>query len=206
MPRAKVVNNAVTTLSSPVTTTSQGSITVNSAVGFPSLGPNEYFYATISDASNVPEIVQVTGMVSNVMTVLRGQDGTSPRTFAAGATVALNLVAIVLRELAPLTGEGTSGTWPISVGGNAATATRASDSDRAAEAQHSVQSDRAAVADQATNATTAATANSAISLGTSNWTIQEVAGVLVFKCQGVTKAKLSTAGVLTAVDVTAGTP
>jgi hypothetical protein len=206
MSRAKLVNNAVTTLASPVTTTTQTNITVASAVSFPALGAGEYLYATLTDASNVPEIVKVTGIVSNVMTVVRGQDGTAARTFSAGAVVALNLVSVVLMELAPLTGEGSSGTWPISISGNAAHATSATAADLATDAQHAVEADHAATADLATNATSSDSSASASQLGSTNWTIQEVAGVLVFKYQGVTKAKLSSTGVITAVDVTAGTP
>jgi hypothetical protein len=128
MPRAQLANNAVTTLSSAITSTTPATgftFSVVSAAAFPIPSGGSYYYVTLLDASNIPEIVKVTSLVSNTFTVNRAQDGTSARTFLSGAKVSLNLTAGVINELAPLTGEGTSGTWPISVSGNAATASTA---------------------------------------------------------------------------------
>lgn len=65
-------------------------------------------------------------------------------------------------------------TWPISINGNAATAT------------------------SATSATSASTASAATTLQTANWSIVEASGVLQFRYNGVTKATLSSDGTFTA--------
>ena len=78
-------------------------------------------------------------------------------------------------------GSNATGTWAIDISGNAATA------------------DSATTADTATSATSATNATNATKLVTTNWTIEEVAGVIHFKVGGVAKAKLDASGNLTCV-------
>ena len=123
MARAQLTNNGVTTLSAAA---SASDTTLYLAAGgggkFPSSG---YFYVTLLDSANVPEIVKVTSRAVDQLTVVRAQDGTSARSFSSSASVRLNLVAAVLNELVPADGTGATGTWGISISGNAATATSA---------------------------------------------------------------------------------
>ena len=122
MSRAQLSNNAVTTLASAVVSTSTTSLVLASGSGslFPSSG---YFPVTLLDSSGNLEIVKCVSRSGDVLTVTRAQEGTTARTFASGSRVSLNVTAAVLNELAPLDGTGTSGTWPISISGNADTAT-----------------------------------------------------------------------------------
>jgi len=81
----KWTNNASTTLASAISAVTT-TITVASSGGslFPSLGVDDYFYATLSDSSNNLEIVKVTARVGDVMTVVRGQDGTAGTAYVGG--------------------------------------------------------------------------------------------------------------------------
>lgn len=125
MARAKLTNNAISTLSAAITTNTQTAITLVDASKFPSLSGGEYFYATIADATN-KEIVKVTARTGNNLTIVRGQDGTTAQSsFAIGSAVSLNLVAVVINELVPADGSGATGTWNISVSGSAASASTA---------------------------------------------------------------------------------
>ncbi len=81
----KWTNNASTTLASAISAVAT-TITVASSGGslFPSLSAGDYFYATLSDSSNNLEIVKVTAKVGDVMTVVRGQDGTTGTAYVGG--------------------------------------------------------------------------------------------------------------------------
>ena len=79
----KFSNNAKTTLSSGITS-SATSIAVADASVFPSISGSEYFYVTFEDLSGNVEIVKVTSVSSNTLTVTRGQDGTTSRTYSSG--------------------------------------------------------------------------------------------------------------------------
>ena len=81
----KWANNATTTIASGISS-SATTITVAGATGslFPSAGGADYFYATLNDSSNNIEIVKVTSRSGDVMTVVRGQDGTTAQAFVGG--------------------------------------------------------------------------------------------------------------------------
>jgi hypothetical protein len=99
----KFSNNASTTLASAINTTAT-SITVTDASSFPTLGAGDYTYVTL-DADTIPasrEVVKVTAIVGNVLTVVRGQDGTSGTAFDAGVAVELRLTAALLNDVADL--------------------------------------------------------------------------------------------------------
>jgi hypothetical protein len=87
-------NNAETTLSSGINN-SVTTVPVTSAAVFPTPTANDVFFATIDDGSNV-EVVKVTGISSNDLTVVRAQDNTSAATFGSGAKIELRLTAKVL--------------------------------------------------------------------------------------------------------------
>ncbi|NBS68928.1 hypothetical protein EBT31_08420, partial [bacterium] len=97
----KFSNNATTELASSIGT-SDTSITVVDASKFPILTAGDYTYVTLDTdtASPTREIVKVTAIAGNVLTVARGQDGTSPASFAAGTKVELRLTAALLNDVA----------------------------------------------------------------------------------------------------------
>ena len=79
----KFSNNAKTTLSSWITS-SATSIAVADASVFPSISGSEYFYVTFEDLSGNVEIVKVTAVSSNTLTVVRAQESTTARAYASG--------------------------------------------------------------------------------------------------------------------------
>ena len=103
MARALLANNAVTTLSAAIVSTAALTFNVTSGASFPVPAAAQYFWATLLDSANVPEIVKVTGNAANVFTVLRGQDGTAARAFNNGAAVEMRITAALIAELAALT-------------------------------------------------------------------------------------------------------
>lgn len=102
MPQALIANSAATTLSTAITTTGQLSMVVVDASKFPVPSGGDYFYCTLLDASNIPEIVKVTAVAGTTFTIVRGQDGSAARTFTTGASVRLALTKAVMDEYARL--------------------------------------------------------------------------------------------------------
>jgi hypothetical protein len=91
---SKFTNNAFSTLASSINTSA---VTISLAAGtgsrFPTLGGGDFFFGTLIDASNNLEIVRVTARSGDTLTVVRGQDGTSARSYAAGDRIELRPVA-----------------------------------------------------------------------------------------------------------------
>lgn len=80
-------NNAVSLLQSPI---SAGATTLTVIPGhgamFPSPGANEIFVVTLEDqAAQTREIVYVTSRSADVFTIVRGQEGTTPRAWTASS-------------------------------------------------------------------------------------------------------------------------
>lgn len=90
----KITNNAFATVPSGVNSI-QTSLTVTSGQGarFPSLGGADYFYATLVDVSGNYEIVKVTARTDDVMTIVRGQEGTLAIPFPANSRLELRVTA-----------------------------------------------------------------------------------------------------------------
>lgn len=80
---ASGINNAVTALS---VTTGNGNL-------FPTLGAGEYFYATLVDSSNNIEVVKVTARSGDNFTIVRGQEGTTARSYTAGDRLEVRVTA-----------------------------------------------------------------------------------------------------------------
>lgn len=93
-------NNASTTLALPAQV-GDLSLTLTSAAGFPVIvNPGDYFWATLSDPLDTTwEVVKVTATTGAVLTVLRGQDGTSALPWASGSAVEMRMNAQLLRDL-----------------------------------------------------------------------------------------------------------
>ena len=87
-------NNGKTTLSANVSS-SATSISVSDGSVFPSLGSGEIFFCTLDDGTN-NEIVKVTAISSNTLTVVRAQESTTARAFSAGDAAGLRLTAGIL--------------------------------------------------------------------------------------------------------------
>jgi hypothetical protein len=100
MAQALISNNATTTISVAVSTTGQTTLTVVSATNFPSSIGTDYFYVTLLDSANIPEIVKITAVAGLNFTMVRAQDGTAARTFLIGATVRLAITKAVMDEYA----------------------------------------------------------------------------------------------------------
>lgn len=90
-------NNCATTLSSAIST-SDTTIAVADASAFPTLSGSDYTYATFEDVSNNVEVVKVTAISSNNLTVTRAQDGTTARAFSSGDRCQLRLCAAMLND------------------------------------------------------------------------------------------------------------
>ena len=95
----KFANNVSTTLSSAINA-SQTTISVTDASGLPTLSSGDYIYLTIdTDSSPTLEVVKVTAISSNSLTVVRGQDGTTASSFSAGVKVELRVTAAALDDI-----------------------------------------------------------------------------------------------------------
>ena len=84
-------NNAKTTLASSLSS-SATSVSVADGSVFPSLGSGEIFFCTLDDGTNY-DIVKVTAVSSNTLTVVRAQESTTARSFASGDAAELRLTA-----------------------------------------------------------------------------------------------------------------
>ena len=177
----KFSNNASGTLAASITAAAT-SITLTTGQGalFPAMSAGDYFFATLVDSSNNLEIVRVNARSSDTLTVVRGQDGTTARTYAAGDKVELRVTAAALTAVAA--GENLSRTYAISISGNAATATSATSATTA---------DSATTATSATNATNA---TNAANLDTANWIFTQSGTELVASYDGTRRFKITSTG------------
>jgi hypothetical protein len=91
-------NNAFSTLATAITASDTG-IVVADGSKFPALSAGEYFYATLVSPAGTTEIVKVTARVSNSLTVVRAQDGSSAASFQVGARLDMRVNAASISEL-----------------------------------------------------------------------------------------------------------
>jgi hypothetical protein len=93
-------NNAATNLSAAISA-SATSITVADASEFPTLSGSDYTYVTLSNLlETVVEVVKVTAISGNTVTVVRGQDNTTASAFASGDKCELRVTAALLNDVA----------------------------------------------------------------------------------------------------------
>lgn len=96
-------NNASAALASSITTSSTTiTVTTGSGALFPAISGGNYFYATLTDSSNNLEIVKVTARATDVLTVVRAQEGTTARAYAAADKIELRVTAAGMNSLAQL--------------------------------------------------------------------------------------------------------
>lgn len=91
-------NNAFSTLATAITA-SDTAIVVANGNQFPALSADEYFYATLVSPAGTTEIVKVTARVSNSLTVVRAQDGSSAASFQVGALVEMRANAASIADI-----------------------------------------------------------------------------------------------------------
>jgi hypothetical protein len=100
-------NNASSTIASSI---SSSATTITLATGqgseFPQPSSGNYFYATLTDSSNNLEVIKVTARATDVLTAVRGQDGTSARAYSAGDLLELRITAASLTEMQAYTPSG----------------------------------------------------------------------------------------------------
>lgn len=94
------------------------SLRVESGKGslFPSLTSPDTFQAVIFNVSGLFEIVTCTGRSGDVLTVVRGREGTSPRAWTTAARIELRVTAAVLDAMLQKTGGVMTGN--LDMGGN----------------------------------------------------------------------------------------
>ena len=104
----KVTNNAFGTLSAGINS-SVTTIALDAGQGakFPTLTGSDFFFATIIDTSNNLEIVKVTARSNDSMTVVRGHDNTTARSFSTGDRFELRPVAALFESIIDAAGDVT---------------------------------------------------------------------------------------------------
>jgi len=91
----KFSNNAATTLAANATN-SATTITVADGSVFPTLAGTDFTFITLEDVDSNREIVKLTAVSSNTLTIVRAQDGSSARAFSTDDKVELRLTAALL--------------------------------------------------------------------------------------------------------------
>lgn len=201
-PLASSISSSATTI---VVTTGQGAL-------FPALSGSNYFYATLTNSSNQLEIVKVTARSSDTMTVVRGQEGTTARAYSAADKIEVRVTAAGLNAMVQFDGaSAASGSVAYSTGASqsytsAGTSGQVLSSAGASSPVWIAQS--AIAAGSATLATTATLATSAVKVTTTNFTIEESGGKLVFKYGTTAIASLDSSGnfIVLANSTAYGTP
>jgi hypothetical protein len=109
----KFANNAYGTLSANILLSDTTiSLTTGHGARFPTLGAQDYFYATLVDTSGNLEIIKVTARATDSLTAVRGQDGTTARGYSTGDRLELRpcnamLTALQQEAVVATTGTGT---------------------------------------------------------------------------------------------------
>lgn len=220
MPSVLFSNNASGALASSITSAAT-TITLTTGAGaqFPAISGSNYFYATLTDSSNNLEIVKVTARATDVLTVVRAQEGTTARAYSAADKLELRVTAAVMNSLPQLaadqtfTGVNTFST-PLAVtsGGTGVTTSTGTGAGVHADGPTltapALGTPVSGVMTNVTGTATGLTAGAAQQLTTSNWTVVETGGKLYFKYGGVNKMSLDSSGnIIVTGDITGyGTP
>lgn len=96
----KLANNAVAQLAAPLEADGTTIVLVAQQVAnFPILAAGDFFPLTLSDAAGHYEIVRVTAIAANILTAVRGQEGTDTRAFLAGDRAEIRLTAGAIAQI-----------------------------------------------------------------------------------------------------------
>jgi hypothetical protein len=93
----KFSNAVKTTLTANISATAT-TLAVADASQFPTLSGSDHTYATLENITLQREVVKVTAISGNSLTVIRGQDSTTARTYSAGDKCELRLNAAMLDD------------------------------------------------------------------------------------------------------------
>ena len=75
-------------------------VTAGQGVRFPVISAGQYYYVTLVHfTTGVIEVVKVTSRAVDTLTIVRGQDGTTPTSFNTASIVELRVTSQVLREI-----------------------------------------------------------------------------------------------------------
>jgi len=97
----KLKNNVVSTLATAINASDVGlAVAPGTGVLFPTLTASDYFYATLVSAGGAQEVVRVTARVGDTMTIQRGQDDSTPQSFAAGSRIEMRINAQAVADAA----------------------------------------------------------------------------------------------------------
>lgn len=130
----KLANNASTLLASSIdAVTTAITITSGDEGRFPSLGEDEWFPVTVVDAAGNMEIMRCTARSGVMLTVQRAQEGTTAKSFIAGARLDVRMTAAAV--LAMLDRANHTGTQPLASISGAGSAAGAAVEDFATAAQ-----------------------------------------------------------------------
>jgi len=94
----KFANNVSTTLANSALV-GQTTMEVASVAGFPTLALGDYFYGTLTNNLGAIEIVEVTSIAGNILTCVRGAEGTAPQDWTTGATFEIRVTAAGLTKV-----------------------------------------------------------------------------------------------------------
>jgi len=95
----KVTNNASTQFAASITATATVfSVTSGTGALFPALGPSDWCWLTLTDGLSSREVVKCTAISGDSFTIIRGQDGTTAKAWAAGQTVELRPTAALFND------------------------------------------------------------------------------------------------------------
>ena len=97
-------------LSAPVTSTGQTTLTINSTTNAPTITAGQIWVVVLNDAASqsIYEICYATARTGNVLTVLRGQEGTAATTWLAGDNVYAPDTAGILNNFALINGSSSN--------------------------------------------------------------------------------------------------
>ena len=98
----QLANNLTTLLTAPVTAGAINiQVTLGTGADFPTLAnADDYCYATLIDSALTKlEIVKITSIAGDVLTVLRGQDDTIGQPFSTGDTIQMRWNKAILSDL-----------------------------------------------------------------------------------------------------------
>lgn len=92
MASVQLKNNATGTISASISAVATTIVlTTDDGALFPALSGGNYFYATLQDTSDNYEIVKVTALSTDTVTVTRAQESTTAQAFAAGSLFELRV-------------------------------------------------------------------------------------------------------------------
>lgn len=83
-------------------------VTTGDGALFPAVSTSgtDYFYATLIDTALNTEIVKVTNVASDTLTIVRAQDNSTAKTFSAGSRIEMRVVAALVNDLFTQTSGG----------------------------------------------------------------------------------------------------